>query len=175
MANVIGLLLEQDIKQLRYLASQVNDGIIVEIGTFRGLSATVMAREMNGNSYLITMDNYESRNKNEKSDLNDMINNLKNVGVKEKIIAVVSKSETFSKFWNQQIDLLFIDGAHDYKSVSQDFNLWSKFIKNNGKVAFHDYNNTHPDVKTFCDEVRDNKSFEFESVAGSVITFRRVE
>ena len=175
MADVMGLLLEQDIKQLQYLSSQVIDGIIMEIGTFRGLSATVMASTMRGDSYLITIDNFESDVEGEKPDCNDMVNNLNNVGVKKKVIVVISKSKTFCKFWNQQIDLLFIDGAHDYENVSRDFNLWSKFVKVKGKVAFHDYNNSHPDVKTFCDEIREKEEWEFESLVGSVITFRRAE
>lgn len=43
------------------------------------------------------------------------------------------------------LDFLFIDGDHSYKSVRQDFLLYSKLIRNGGLLIFHDY---------ACDDVK---------------------
>ena len=34
---------------------------------------------------------------------------------------------------------MFIDGAHDDKSVEDDYNDWSPFVKKGGVILFHDY------------------------------------
>ena len=39
------------------------------------------------------------------------------------------------------LDVLFIDGNHTYESVLMDFHLYEKFVKIDGLVAFHDFNN----------------------------------
>lgn len=43
---------------------------------------------------------------------------------------------------NRQIDFMFIDGDHTYEGVKQDFQMYSKLVKNGGYVAFHDINDT---------------------------------
>lgn len=48
----------------------------------------------------------------------------------------------FSQIWKDQIDFLFIDADHKKESVLQDFNLFSKFVREGtGIIALHD---THP-------------------------------
>lgn len=36
------------------------------------------------------------------------------------------------------IDFLFIDGDHSYEGVKKDFNIYSKLVKENGLIGFHD-------------------------------------
>lgn len=42
------------------------------------------------------------------------------------------------KTWNKKIDILHIDGMHDYKSVRNDFETWYPFVKENGIILMHD-------------------------------------
>ena len=35
-------------------------------------------------------------------------------------------------------DFIFIDGGHDYKTVKNDFENYSKFLSNKGVIVFHD-------------------------------------
>jgi predicted O-methyltransferase YrrM len=41
-------------------------------------------------------------------------------------------------FDGRALDLLFIDGAHDYDSVRRDFELYAPLVRDGGIVAFHD-------------------------------------
>lgn len=55
--------------------------------------------------------------------------------------------------WNQEIDLLFIDGKHDYNSVLGDYLKFSRFVKIGGFLVFHDYREEQaPGVTKAVDE-----------------------
>lgn len=66
---------------------------------------------------------------------------------------VVSKEYTLS---GEFIDLLFIDGHHDYESVKNNTLKWELFVRKSGAfnvggiILFHDYD--HPDVRRWLDE-----------------------
>jgi predicted O-methyltransferase YrrM len=38
----------------------------------------------------------------------------------------------------QMLDLLFIDGDHTYEGVRQDYEMYSKLVRDGGLIAFHD-------------------------------------
>lgn len=41
---------------------------------------------------------------------------------------------------NDKLDILFIDGGHDYYTVDSDFKKYSSFVKFGGIIALHDIN-----------------------------------
>ena len=53
----------------------------------------------------------------------------------------------------KNIDFIFIDGGHDYKTVKNDLNLCKKIVSQNGTILCDDYNLTYADgVKKAIDE-----------------------
>jgi hypothetical protein len=58
-----------------------------------------------------------------------------------------------NKNFNEKIDLLHIDGLHDYESVKNDFNLWFPKLSDNGVVIFHDTISFPNDVGKFFNEL----------------------
>lgn len=58
-------------------------------------------------------------------------------GVKDRIEVLVGKSQDI--FWDAPIDMLFIDGAHEYDAVVADFTKFGKWVVPGGPVLFHDY------------------------------------
>ena len=46
--------------------------------------------------------------------------------------------EACSKFDDDSIDILHIDGSHEYKDVKHDFETWKNKVKKTGIVLFHD-------------------------------------
>jgi len=48
-------------------------------------------------------------------------------------------SEVVKQFEDESLDYIFIDANHDYASVVEDINLWSKKVKKGGIVMGHDY------------------------------------
>lgn len=75
--------------------------------------------------------------------------------VKEgKIIAIHEDSYNLSARFNWPIDLLFIDGGHDYLDVSRDIEHWSPKVK--GIIVMHDYP-SWPGIKQAVEEKLLNK------------------
>lgn len=56
----------------------------------------------------------------------------------------------WSRFFPYQVDLLFIDGLHDAKSVTLDLERWTPRMNKGGLIIGHDYN--QPDVKAAVDK-----------------------
>ena len=46
--------------------------------------------------------------------------------------------DAVAKTWDKEIDILHIDGLHDYSAVKSDYLLWEKFVKASGTIMFHD-------------------------------------
>lgn len=42
-----------------------------------------------------------------------------------------------------QVDLLFIDGDHSYEGSLLDYKMYSRLVKSNGLIGFHDIVNSH--------------------------------
>lgn len=51
------------------------------------------------------------------------------------------KAEDVCLEWDKDIDMLFIDGYHYFPNVFWDYVGWYPFVKNGGKIMFHDMEN----------------------------------
>lgn len=110
------------------------DATIVEIGTCAGKSLISMAmarRSVNG-SKVHSVD-IEKHPRVEQY--------IEKAGVKEWTHLIIGESTKVAQTWTKPIDLLFIDGDHRYAAVKRDIQAWSKFVVENGIIAFHDYGN----------------------------------
>lgn len=158
--HIIGWLTENEAKELYNLTSKLpkNRTKIVEIGSWLGKSSFLLAKGLKKHtrkSVLVCIDPFDSADdKTTQSIYKDISSQLKeseNASLKEKfidnmrkfgVIDIITILDGYSfevvKKFNQRIDLLFIDGNHEFKAVKKDFLDWSKFIKNGGFVAFHD-------------------------------------
>ena len=53
--------------------------------------------------------------------------------------------------WELKADVIYIDTDHSYDGVKKDVEHWVPFLKKNGLLMFHDYNNTYQ-VKDYIDK-----------------------
>jgi len=72
------------------------------------------------------------------SSLEIFLNNIEKFGVEDIVVPIVKTSEEASIGWNKPIELIFIDGCHDYKAVLFDLLTWFKYLTQGGTIAFHD-------------------------------------
>ena len=75
--------------------------------------------------------------------------------------------------WGRPVGLLFIDGLHDYPSVAADFHHFESHVLPGGYVAFHDYDDYFPGVKTFVDDLIAAGGYHAVGRAGWLIVLRK--
>ena len=109
------------------------NAVVVEIGTYQGGSAMVMAAAINGMVYTIDNDpKFETK-------------------ILDNILLIKGTSEEATLAWDKPIDMLFIDGSHFYADVAKDIINWVPKVKDGGIVCFHDYG-SHVDVSVAVNE-----------------------
>ena len=80
-----------------------------------------------------------------------------------------------AKAWSRGIDILFIDGSHDYESVKRDFENWSQFVKPNGIILMHDIDVPNFGVRKYYDQITGYMKLEFNHSYGLGILTRDIE
>jgi hypothetical protein len=64
--------------------------------------------------------------------------NIGRAGIADLVVPLVTTSAEAARDFDRPVELLFIDGAHDYASVALDFDLWFPKLVEGGAIAFHD-------------------------------------
>jgi len=98
--------------------------------------------------------------------------NLTNAGVSD--FVNIQQSFSWEVNCDRPIGFLFIDALHDYPSVTRDFFHFERWLASGAYIAFHDYADYYPGVKTFVNELLGGK-YEKVHCVGTMIVLRRVE
>jgi hypothetical protein len=129
--------LEQEL--LTRLAGEVDEGCIVEVGSWRGMSTIALANGARVPVYAIEPHEEFTGvlgGMFGPDDRRAFFENLLEAGVVEKVRLVNLSSEVVAPGWELPVGLLWIDGDHRYEGVKRDFTSWEPHLR--GKVAFHD-------------------------------------
>lgn len=86
-------------------------------------------------------------------------------------------SEALSDFDDGSIDLIHIDGCHDYESVKEDFESWLPKLKENGVMLLHDIADDcgYGSVQYWKELCRLYKNFSFQHSWGLGVLFPKGE
>jgi len=112
-------------------------GVIVEIGSHQGRSTVVLAAAA-PQARVVAVDPFvggamfgglATREK--------FLANLDRAGVAERVELRQAKSTELRPSWTEPIDFLYIDGKHDYWTLSDDLR-WSEFLPAGGRLCIHD-------------------------------------
>lgn len=90
------------------------------------------------------------------------------VGIGKRGFYIHGDADEFVELWNRKINLLFIDGHHDYESVKKNTLLWEAKVARGGTILFHDYD--HPETKQWLDEYYGNRK---EVLHNKIVRVRR--
>jgi hypothetical protein len=143
-----------------------NDSTIVEIGAYLGQSTAFMARQIKDkklNTKFYVVDHWRGsdgiQSEVDGDNLyNTFLQNMKDCEVDE-IITIVKKDSlaAASDFPDKHFDLIFIDAAHDYPSVTKDINAWLPKLKDGGIIGGDDYHPAWFGVVKAVDEIFGDK------------------
>ena len=121
-------------------------GVIVEIGSWRGKSTIWLANgSKNGaGAKVYAIDPHIGSPEHQKEfgkveTFEDFKKNIEQAGISDFVVPLVKTSEEAAKQWSgEPIELLWIDGAHEYDMVKLDFDSWEPYLVEGGTIAFHD-------------------------------------
>lgn len=121
--------------------------ILVDIGAGWGASAFLMLVNGSRNAFIFSIDSFTGDTIKPWKEITEKICRE---NVKQALIAV-GKTDALQRWtllsqpshqvavrWNQEVDLVYIDGDHLYAGVKQDFEDWFRFVKPNGIILLHD-------------------------------------
>lgn len=169
------------------------NSIILEVGTFVGGSASIMAHA-NSKVEIHSFDLFDNRfyDKKQKNIFQNFLNSdlrkvelVKNVLEKDfNNIFLYKKCSPFNcEFWNKPIDLYFEDGEHTNPVLSYNINFWKKWIKLNGILILHDYrpNLNDTDIRKYIDVIdtvntlTKNHEFKFIIHIGDMAILQKIK
>jgi predicted O-methyltransferase YrrM len=64
--------------------------------------------------------------------------NIREAGVEKIVEPHVDFSDAVAREFSEPVELIFVDGLHDYESVRSDFEAWFPKVIEGGTMAFHD-------------------------------------
>lgn len=152
--DVQGYFTHKNKEDYEFLVNLIPDnGIMVEIGSFRGKSLACIAetiKRKNLKVYSVDIfdkviseeyiepDVYAKKN----NMFNDFLETIKKFGLNDFVEVMVMKSENAAKVLvkdNIKLDLVFIDADHSYEAVKTDIESWWPLLKDESIMSGHDY------------------------------------
>lgn len=162
-----------------------SEAAIVEIGSYVGKTTSYFARailDTDNDEFLYSIDPFigsiehqQFINTNTEYFQNGttfwkFVENLKELGVYDKVIPIAAYSDKVATFWQKPIKILFIDGDHNHDQPMRDYLNFSKFIIPEGYLIFHD--STTPDVIKAIQKAEEDGWFKFHQ-SGVLTAWRR--
>jgi MMP 1-O-methyltransferase len=137
--RVEGMISPKEAELLTELATTVNEGCIVEVGSYRGYSTIALACRARVPVYAIEPhEAFEGVLGGHfgPADRKAFFKNLLEADVVESVRLVNLSSEIVAPGWQLPVGLLWIDGDHRYEAVRRDFQCWEPHVT--GMIALHD-------------------------------------
>lgn len=154
--EIDGWLSPNEALELYRLASLVPyDGIIVEIGSWKGKSTYCLSKGIR-NGKIFVIDPFDAsgeeasarlyaEKKGDQALLDQFRETMSSLGVIKKISVLVGCSSQYTESFNE-INLLFIDGDHSIEGCNYDYDNFSPYIVSGGYIVFHDYDPSRDDL-----------------------------
>jgi predicted O-methyltransferase YrrM len=173
IADVPGWLTDEEGEALYELARAcTGEGVIVEIGSWKGKSTICLGRgsQAGASVPIYAIDPHADYR------FGDFKANVDRAGIAELVNPIASLSQPAADDFHEPIELLFVDGSHEYDLVLEDFEKWVPKVVDGGWVAFHDTTWTAGPRKVVGQAIYRSTKFKDASfVVGSTTVARKVE
>lgn len=178
--SVNGFLNAAEFALLHKLASECpQNGVIVELGSYQGKSTLSLAKGAQiAKSRMWAIDPHPELQVTNDTlyGMHDQAALLKNLVVYDvaHIVRVITMaSYQIAPVWSEPIDLLWIDGSHEYEDVKRDLADWSPHVR--GKIAMHDTSGNWPGVSQALNEFIANNDWVIVARADATSVLERVK
>jgi hypothetical protein len=147
---------QEDMEVLKYEVEKLKPGqVYLEIGVAQGKSLTTAYHFSKPGVFTIGIDYLDPTLRGEfmNMTLGDIPHGNSIIGKGTDCIYIHADARTVSKLWNIPINLLFIDGGHDYESIKADTLEYMPHVVKGGTILLHDYDGQNADgVPKWIDE-----------------------
>jgi glycosyltransferase involved in cell wall biosynthesis len=165
------------------LKNKTPGAVVVEIGSYCGKATialgNILKKPGNTCSRLYAVDLFDGkvgaadgRIQQKPPTYEKFMKNITRAGLKDIIQPVIGKSDQVAD-WQNPIALLLIDGLHDYTNVARDFYHFEEWVIPGGYIAFHDYADYFPGVKTFVNKLLLSRKYRKVSCIKSMIIIEK--
>jgi len=153
---------------------------LVEVGSYCGKATFVLAsvaRACSAEACVVAIDTFDGligaadRPVRVAPTLVKFRRTLATTGIEEQVETIVGRAA--DQHWSRPIDLLLIDGLHDYANLASDFHALEAHVVPGGFVAFHDCADYFPDVNAFLAEVIATGEWQEQARAGTLRLLKR--
>jgi MMP 1-O-methyltransferase len=173
IADVPGWLTDEEGEALYELARAcTGKGVIVEIGSWKGKSTICLGlgSRAGASVAVYAVDPHADYR------FGDFKTNVERAGITDLVRPVASLSQPAADDFDAPIELLFVDGSHEYDLVLEDFEKWVPKVVEGGWVAFHDTTWTAGPRKVVGEAIYRSKRFrDVRFVVGSTTVARKVQ
>lgn len=148
-------------------------GVALEIGSHQGRSAVVLAHALRSRgAHLIAMDPFvEGRLFGGTPTREKFETNIREAGFAPEIELVAEYSTKARPGWTRPLDLLYIDGKHDYWTFSDDLR-WAVHLPDGAAVLVHDAYSSIGVTLGILRHILFGSRLTYERRAGSLALFR---
>jgi predicted O-methyltransferase YrrM len=173
IADVPGWLTDEEGEALYGLARACTGrGVIVEIGSWKGKSTICLGL---GSRAGVSLPIY-AVDPHADYRFGDFQRNVERAGIADLIRPIASLSQPAAEHFEEPIELLFVDGSHEFELVLEDFEKWVPKVVDGGWVAFHDTTWTAGPRKVVGEAIYRSRRFkDVRFVVGSTTVARKVQ
>jgi predicted O-methyltransferase YrrM len=168
-------ILDMEGKLLYKLAEECKEGVVVEIGSWKGRSTIWLAKGARTKVYAI--DPHQGTQTHEyeacENTSNEFMRNIARAGVSGVVVSIAATSEEVVKDWDKPVGLIFIDGDHSYEAVKFDFDNWVPHLVDGGVIALHDTIAYEGPRKVVIDNIFKSREFTNIGMWGQIVYARK--
>lgn len=158
---------------------------LVEIGSFRGRSAVILATAAGPGSRLVAIDPHagndrgvlrgEARTQQEEAELDHKAfnANLESAGVRDRVTHVRKFSHDAIDDVPDSIDLLYVDGAHQYEPAVGDIRAFGAKVRPGGTMLIHDSFSSVGVTKAILTDLVASSEWRYVGRSRSLTEYRR--
>lgn len=181
-ASVVdGFLSDEEGELLYTLAKKcTGKGAIVEIGSWKGRSAVFLGKgsKAGNNVTVYAVDPHTGtpahKRQGVKGTFEIFQDNIRNAQVDDVITPIVKPAQIAAENFDEPVEVLFIDGDHEYASAKLDYEVWLPKMVEGGIILLHDSAGPKawPGVKKFAGElVAGSSDIKNVKIADSITYF----
>ena len=183
--GVEGWLTEAQARRLADAAAAVGQGgRIVEIGSYRGRSAIVLASSAADSVEVVAIDPHAGNDRGPmeikgtaaqgNDDHEQFLANLRAAGVADRVTHVRLTSQDAHREVGAPIDLLYVDGAHRFRPALDDIVRWGDKVRLGGTMLVHDSFNSVGVTLAQLRALLFGRTFRYVGRSTSMSEYRRV-